>query len=152
LPLDRRQRHRPPWPRARTGPPCCRHTLSESFQPRLKLGTLVEGVSNGEQQIEVACRGADTHQEARAASAPHSSAAWIARVLRKQSAGPKPVIGDALLISGRGLGYGIWDSAAGRLSLAIWLNLRIFGSGRRPTLKAHPKKSGPVATGGGGVV
>ena len=26
-------------------PPCCRHTLSESFQPRLKLGTLVEGVT-----------------------------------------------------------------------------------------------------------
>jgi hypothetical protein len=26
-------------------PPCCRHTLSESFQPRLKLGTLVEGVA-----------------------------------------------------------------------------------------------------------
>jgi hypothetical protein len=24
--------------------PCCRHTLSESFQPRLKLGALVEGV------------------------------------------------------------------------------------------------------------
>jgi hypothetical protein len=42
-------------------------------------GTLVERGGNGEQQIEVACRSADTRQDARAASAPHSSAAWIAK-------------------------------------------------------------------------
>jgi hypothetical protein len=27
------------------GRPCCHHTLSESFQPRLRLGALVEGVA-----------------------------------------------------------------------------------------------------------
>jgi hypothetical protein len=48
-----------------------------------KAGDANRRGGNGEQQIEVACRGADTHQEARAASAPHSSAAWIAMVLRK---------------------------------------------------------------------
>jgi hypothetical protein len=49
---------------------------------------------NGEQQIEVACRGADTRQDALADSAPHSSAAWIATVLRKAERGtaaPLPI-------------------------------------------------------------
>jgi hypothetical protein len=44
-----------------------------------KAGDASRSGGNGEQQIEIACRGANTHQEARAASAPHSSAAGIAR-------------------------------------------------------------------------
>jgi hypothetical protein len=76
-----------PWPRARTGaallPP---HTIG-IIPASTKAGDASRRGGNGEQQIEVACRGADTHQEARAASAPHSSAAWIASVLRKVERG-----------------------------------------------------------------
>jgi hypothetical protein len=63
------------------------HTIG-TIPASTKAGDASRRGGNGEQPIEIACRGANTHQEARAASAPHSSAAGIAR--EKLGAGPKP--------------------------------------------------------------
>jgi len=62
----RRVRRRPECPSGDKGPPCCRHTLPESFRSRHKAGEPVGGVGNGERQIEIARRGADVIEEARA--------------------------------------------------------------------------------------
>jgi hypothetical protein len=80
-----------------------------SFKSRLEAGAGNWRVGNGEQQIEVARSGADTHQDARAASASRSSAELagasitIGRTVNRRQGGPRaneepaPIQGQARL-------------------------------------------------------
>jgi hypothetical protein len=79
-------------------------------------------------------------------SASGLGAAFVGGVDSKGSekAGPKAVIGDALLISGRGLGYGMgqccWSAFPGNLAKLAHLRIREASNPQGPSEEKRPRR------------